>query len=119
MYETTRRIHSISNSLNEAWKTLNFSNVQKLESKYNSIYMDLSRQLRAGLIDCVWFDDCSQKFIWTRSLKNKDTIQITSFSRDNKNLIPNSDVQVESYKELLQNIKYGVTLHILSFDKQC
>ena len=50
MYETTRRIRSISNSLNEAWKTLDFSNVQKVESKYNSIYMDLSRQLRAGLL---------------------------------------------------------------------
>lgn len=119
MYETTRRIRSISNSLNEAWKTLDFSNVQKVESKYNSIYMDLSRQLRAGLIDCIWFEACSEKFVWTRSLKNKDTIQITSFSQNKKILIPNSDVQVETYKELLQNIKYGVTLHILSFNKQC
>lgn len=118
MFESTKRIRSLSKALDKAWETFDFSKVDKIESRNNSTYMDLSRQLRAGLIDCVWYD-CSEGVIsLTRSLKTKDAIQITSFFHHNGTLVPSCDIQATNYKELIDNIKHGVTLHILSFQKQ-
>lgn len=118
MIESTRRIRSISKYLDDAWKTFDFSKVEKIKSHNNSIYMDLSRQLRAGLIDCVWYESNEGTISLTRSLKHKDTIQITSFFHHNGTLVPSCDIQVNNYEELIDNIHYGVLLHILSFIKQ-
>lgn len=118
MFESTRRIRSISKCLDDAWETFDFSKVEKIKSHNNSIYMDLSRQLRAGLIDCVWYESHEGTISLTRSLKHKDTIQITSFFHHNGTLVPSCDIQVNNYEELIDNIHYGVLLHILSFIKQ-
>lgn len=119
MLKSTRRIRSVSKALENAWKTFDFSEVQKIESRNNSIYMDLSRQLRAGLIDCIWYKSPEGTISLTRSLKHKDTIQITSFFHNKGTLVPSCDIQTNNYEELIDNVHYGVTLHIISFEKQC
>ena len=117
MSETIFRLSNLSKTMDEAWETMDFSVYDKESKKIDFTLMELSRQLRSGLLDCVWFDNSYEKVIWTRSLKKKDAIQITSFSQKYKT--PNGDEQASDYKELLEitkrsGIYNGIELHALT-----
>lgn len=117
MSEAVIRLSNLSKTMDTAWETMDFSVYDKKSKKIDFTLMELSRQLRSGLLDCVWFDNSYEKVVWTRSLKKKDAIQITSFSQ--KYRTPNGDEQASDYKELLEitkrsGIYNGIELHTLT-----
>ena len=117
MGETIIRLSNISKYMDEAWETMDFTVYDRKSKKIDFTLMELSRQLRSGLLDCVWFENSYEKVVWTRSLKQKDAIQITSFSHKYKT--PNGDEQASDYKELLEitkrsGIYNGIKLHALT-----
>lgn len=117
MKETVYRIRSISNCMEKAFETMDFTLCDKKSRKIDYTIMELSRQLRAGNIDCVWFDNSYEKVVWTRSLKHQGAIQITSFSQ--KDGLPNGDEQATDYEEMIDiarrnEIYNGVKLHALT-----
>ena len=99
----------------KAWKTHDFSEYDKAAKKINCELLQLSHDLKAGKIDCVWYETKKQIISWTRSIKNKDTVQITYFLQF-ENLVAMSDVQVESESELFRESSFayhGATLNVL------
>lgn len=111
-------IRSIAPLLDEAWTSSNFDKVDHLSRQIDFQLMELSRQLRAGFIDCLWYAFDAQIIVWTRSLKNNDTIQITSFDTSGDSLIANHDFQASSYEELIRespDIYQGVVVNTISW----
>mgnify|MGYP004699760091 FL=1 len=109
------------NSLDElnkkAWKTLDFAEYDKEVKKINYKLLQLSHDLINGKIDCVWYETGKQIISWTRSIKNKDTVQITYFLQL-KNLVAMCDIQVKSENELFRESSFayhGATLNVLCF----
>lgn len=99
----------------KAWKTLDFAEYDKEAKKINCKLLQLSHDLRNGKIDCVWYETGKQIISWTRSIKNKDTVQVTYFLQL-KNLVAMNDVQVESENELFREssfVYHGATLNVL------
>ena len=99
----------------KAWESMDFTDYDKATKKINCKLLQLSHDLRNGKIDCVWYETGNQIISWTRSIKNRDTIQITYFLQFKK-LVAMSDVQVESESELFREssfVYHGATLNIL------
>ena len=99
----------------KAWKSMDFTEYDKAAKKINCELLQLSHDLRNGKIDCVWYETGKQIISWTRSIKNKDTVQITYFLQL-KNLVAMNDVQVESESELFRESSFayhGATLNVL------
>lgn len=99
----------------KAWKTHDFAEYDKEAKKIDCELLQLSHDLRNGKIDCVWYETGKQIISWTRSIKNKDTVQITYFLQL-KNLVAMCDVQVESENELFRESSFayhGATLNVL------
>ena len=104
----------LTSSMLNAWKTLDFSGFEQECGQIDSVLAKLFHQLQLQDIDCVWFDNDYEKVVWTRSLKEKGAIQLTSFSQKFKTA--NSDDQVSDVGELLRRIKEhsiykGVQVH--------
>ena len=120
MKEKIIYIDDISDAMQDGWDSpdLDFSNYEKLSRKIDYELMDLSRKLRAGIIDSLSYYKSNQLFVWSRSLKKSDAIQITSFQvLPNGDLIPNADQQITTYIELLHEcapIYSGAELHLFS-----
>lgn len=119
MIERTIRFRSLDSLSEKAWETMDFTAYDKASKKIDFQLMQLSRELRAGTLDCVWFRSSHQRIVWTRSLKHKDTIQISSLDESGKKILANGDVQADTYKDLLREsapiIYKGATVHTLAF----
>lgn len=109
----------IFNSLDElnekAWETLDFTEYDKAAKKIDCKLLQLLQDLINEKIDCVWYEAGNQIISCTRSMKNKDIVQVTYFLQL-KNLVAMSDVQVESENELFRELSFayhGATLNVL------
>lgn len=117
MTEVIYRFQSLDKCLDKALETMDFTESDRKSRKIDFTIMELSRQLRSGIIDCLWYENSYEKVVLTRSLKDKGVIQITSISQ--KDGLPNGDEQASDYKELLEiarrnSLYKGIKVHALT-----
>lgn len=107
----------IADKIIDAFHSDEWDEVEKIENTCKSIFNDWSRQLRAGVIHCIYCEPVNRKnciYIWTVSLKKKDTIQVTCFHKnENNDYIAESDEQLENYDELDRSIQYEAMYNII------
>lgn len=108
-------VPSVKEALYKGWQSsdFDFSEYEEMEHQSYCIFAELSRQLRAGLIDCFWHELDSQLKIWTRSMKKKDAVQKTNFLIAKSDYLPCNDIQIESYDELSHNLDFGIIIHTM------
>ncbi len=116
MNDIVYKFQDLSKYERSAWETMDFSEFQKKCARIDCTLLELSKKLQDNQIDCVWFDNEYERVIWTRSLKQKNTIQVTSFNH--RLQTPNSDEQVSNAEELLRSAREssvytGIELHVL------
>lgn len=98
----TRIIRNLEPLLMEALDTNDFRKYEGQSRRNDTVYLELSRQLRARLIDCVYMKDGKHLMTLTRSLKEKDAIQITGYVyKEDGTLSAGYDVQATDYQTLL------------------
>lgn len=111
----TIRVPSIKKDVEQVWHGTD-GDVAKLEKKEHKafcIFAELSRELRAGLINAFWYSEGRQILIWTKSLKKRGVLQKTTLLRNKKDIVALMDKQIESYDDVKESVNFGTTIHVM------
>lgn len=111
----TIRVPSIRKDVEQIWHGTDddVARLEKKEHKAFCVFAELSRELRAGLINAFWYTEGKQIMIWTNSLKKRGVLQKTTLLRNKKDIVALMDKQIESYDDVKESVNYGTTIHVM------
>ena len=111
----TIRVPSIRKDAEQVWHGTDddVARLEKKEHKAFCIFAELSRKLRAGLINVFWYTEGRQILIWTKSLKKRGALQKTTLLRSQNDITALMDEQIESYDDVKNCVNYGTKIHVM------